>query len=608
MYQFEWFDEVLYNAENAKNPSPQFKSQVDISNIDKVLFCHWEEHCLECAPPLCFSTCSVYMMRGDHKCRKVYYGVARNKNFKGLFDFGADIKFRKWGKFTTQLYNKKLTVQEASKYDNRNVSLVKTANFVAGALSVFDKTRTVNGAYVYYRHKKLNDLKILPETVFDDFLIECYSFEKEPFRLRIENNKYTEYHYRKSVLVHPGHNLIRIPVKNFQYKDDMPTGSVNIYPENDLEVRLVFTWLDFVKYKTVEKGKTAQLKPAEKIKCIAWDLDNTLWEGVFIESNPAELKINQDALAMIKKLDERGVLQTIVSKNTHDEVWPFIQSLGLEDYFLYPGINWGQKSESLKTIADKLNINVDTFGVIDDSPFERQEISSSLPQVRVYTEKQINDIIEFAELDFPITQESRNRRSYYLVEQKRSQIAESFTGDYNEFLRSCGMALTIFTPKEESEIARCNELIQRTNQLNLSARKYTQPAFDEIIKDDEHYLKFALQVEDQFGAYGIIGFCIVEKGTDSLKIKDFVISCRVAQKMIEDAFVTWLAARYKVKGIKYILADHTKTSKNAKILSVFEAIKFEKEDLGNDNFLLRLDLEKNDLKNDVISVKEGFIL
>jgi FkbH-like protein len=602
MYQFEWFDDVMYKREAERQPSPLLESKVDNDAIEKVLFCHWEEHCLECAPPLCYSTCSLYTERGDKKCRRIDWGVGRNKNFSGLFPFGADMRFRKWGRITAQLYNKALTIEEVRKYDRINTNIVKQANVASSLVYAFDKSRKINGALNYYRHKTLNKLPIEQSTAFDEFLIECFSFAQESFRLLIENNKYSEFHYRTSVIVNPGHNLIRIPIKNFKYKDNIPTGALNLHPENDLEARLVFTWLDFVKYKPVQGKSTVVAKPADKIKCIAWDLDNTMWQGVFIESTPDKLVINQDAITLIKQLDEKGVLQTITSKNTHEEVWPFIESLGISEYFLYPAINWGQKSESLKNIADKLNINVDTFGFIDDSPFERDQVSSVLPQVRIYNEKEIPNLLDRPEFDLPVTEESRKRRSYYMIEQQRMQIEESFSGDYDSFLKNCGITLNVFVPGSEEEYKRCYELIQRTNQLNLSARRYEEDQFKVIVNDNQKYKKYALSVEDRFGSYGIIGFVIVEVGADFLKIKDFVISCRVAEKKIENAFVYFLSGKLTAFGKTFIVADYTKTSRNERILKVFDAIGFSKEELGGDNYLLRIDPRVTPIVNDVITI------
>jgi len=602
MYQYEWFDNKIFKTESNKYKIPDFESKVDKDNITGVLLINWLEHCHECAPPLCYLTCPLYLARKDLKCRNVFYGIYRNKRFTGLHSFGADMRFRKWGKLETQLSNINLTPRQIKNADNLNYGLVKTINWVADLLSPIDKKRKLNGALNLYRIKIINSLKINTDRTCDDFLIECYSFEEKEFRLIIECKDH-ENSYRNSIKISPGHNLAKIPVKDFNFVKGAPSGKLTIYPENDLEVRLVFTWLDFVKYKTQPIEQQEPPKPAAKVKCIAWDLDNTLWKGVFIENKRSELTINTEAVTLIKKLDEKGILQTIVSKNNYEEVWPYLESTGLSEYFLYPAINWGQKSENLKKIAGLFDINIDTFGIIDDSKFERQEIKSALPQVRVYEDTEIKDLLNYAEFDVPVTEESKKRRSYYLVEQKRNQIEESFSGDYVSFLKSCNINLSIFTPKGDSETKRCFELIQRTNQLNLSSRKYDQESFDKIVGDGK-YLKYAFECFDKFGSYGIVGFSIIEPGDDFYKIHDFVISCRVAQKMVEHAFITWLSQKMSIEGKKYLIAEYIKTSRNSPILSVFEDISFEKEEIGTNSFLLRLNVRENKLKNDIVSVNE----
>ncbi len=149
---------------------------------------------------------------------------------------------------------------------------------------------------------------------------------------------------------------------------------------------------------------------------------------------------------------------------------------------MYPGINWGQKSENLKTIAANLNINLDTFAVIDDSSFERTEIITALPQVRVYEETRINELLTLPEFDIPVTEEGRNRRKFYQTEQRRNEISQGFSGDYKSFLKSCDFHLNIFIPKTNDQINRCYELIQRTNQLNISSKRYSRGRISEYSK------------------------------------------------------------------------------------------------------------------------------
>src|SRR5438105_10164366 len=163
-------------------------------------------------------------------------------------------------------------------------------------------------------------------------------------------------------------------------------------------------------------GSAQAAAPADKVKCVAWDLDNTLWEGTLLEDGPDGCRLRPEVRALIERLDERGILQTAVSKNDHDDAWAVVERLGLQDYFLYPAINWGQKSANLKQIAERLNIGIDTFAFVDDSPFERAEVAAALPMVRVYSPEQLAGLLERPELDVPVTEMSRKRRLSYLAE------------------------------------------------------------------------------------------------------------------------------------------------------------------------------------------------
>jgi len=601
MYQYEWFEDKVFEAEDQRS-IPNFKSMVDINNIDSVLLLNWQEHCLECAPPLCYTSCALYLPRKDKKCRNIFYGIYRNKNFSGLLPFGADMRFKKWGKLETRLSEIGLTPGKINVTDKVNYGLSTAASVLANVLSPIDKKRKINGLYNVLSLKSINSLTVNKSSIYDDFLVECYSFEHKDFKLIIEYSG-EGHSYRNSINIAPGQNFVEIPAANFKLNTSSKNGLLSVYPENDLEARVAFTWLDFVKYNKPAAAKSVSSKPAAKIKCIAWDLDNTLWHGVFIENKPSGLKLRPEATGMIKKLDEKGILQTVVSKNSYEEVWPHLESLGLAEYFLYPAINWGQKSENLKKIADLLNINIDTFGVIDDSVFEREEIKAALPQVRTYDEKNIDALLTLPEFDIPVTEESKKRRSYYLVEQQRNQIAESFSGDYVDFLKSCDIHLSIIRVEDPIVAKRCYELIQRTNQLNLSSRRYDPESFEKLMRD-EKYLKYAFECYDKFGSYGIVGFSSIETGIDFYKIHDFVISCRVAQKMVEHAFITWLSQRMNANSINYLLAEYIKTTRNSPILAVFEDIQFEKENIGDDIYLLKLDVLKHRLENNIISVDE----
>lgn len=114
--------------------------------------------------------------------------------------------------------------------------------------------------------------------------------------------------------------------------------------------------------------KSEQILKAQKekqsIKCVVWDLDNTLWDGILLEDSSVTLR--EDALSALQTLDERGILLSIASRNDHDAAMAKLTELGIQEYFLYPEINWNAKSSSIENIARNLNIGLDTFAFVDD--------------------------------------------------------------------------------------------------------------------------------------------------------------------------------------------------------------------------------------------------
>ena len=328
--------------------------------------------------------------------------------------------------------------------------------------------------------------------------------------------------------------------------------------------------------------------PAAAVKCVAWDLDNTLWDGVIGDDGADNVAVDPRALELIAALDERGVLQTIVSKNTHDVAWKKIEELKLDHYFLYPAIHWGPKSESLSAISKQLNINIDTFAVIDDNPFERREIVARFPQVRTYDPAtDLNDLLQRSEFNFSVSAESRNRRAKYQAEAKRKRIQTAWHGEFDAFLATCNMVLHISTPTQ-NEIPRCLELIQRSNQFNLSTQRYSESEFLALL-DDSSCECFALRVDDDFGSYGIVGFCAfrAERNTQTDELEhtliDFVLSCRVAQKRIEDAFLKWYARHLYARKSVRLFARLRVTDRNQPLRNELTRVGFVKHRADSDS-------------------------
>ncbi len=580
MFQFDWASDLR----DREAPLPAgFASRLAAGDVAETLLLHWQEHCIECAVPACYEVCPIYVERADKKCARFVYGIYPAAEVAGLLERGADIRFRRWGKIETSLYGRRVSVDEHRRLDRLDGRVTGATSALAKTIAPVNPKRRLNGALTVGRGKLLRFAGSEDGTQFDDFVLECFAADDEPFRLILEYVRDGETRLRHAFEITPGHNFHTLGAAGFGPLAPGDNARILLYPDEDAERRVVFSWLDFVRY-----ARKAD-KPAAKVKCVAWDLDNTLWEGTLIEVGPDGLRPRQAALDLVKALDERGIIQTVVSKNDHAEAWPLIESLGLADYFLYPAINWGQKSEGLRQIAERLNIGLDTFAVIDDSPFERAEIEAALPMVRTYPIEQLEDVLGFPELDVPITEMSRKRRLTYLEQVEREQAQEAYGQDYDSFLRACEMQMRIFTPSTASERERCLELVQRTNQLNLSARRYGSEEFERLL-DTDGVVCVAFDCRDRFGHYGIVGFASVDERAETPRLLDFVMSCRVAQKRVERTFFDWLAERERARGATRLEAELVRTPRNGPLRQVLEELPFGVVEQSDERTLLSMDL------------------
>lgn len=579
MFELNFSDKIQWAKESDK--TEYVRSKINIPNIDKTMLIKWEEHCLECAVPECYSTCQLYSERLDGACARFTYGIYPNNNFSGLFNFGADVRFKRWAKLEADLQQFSIPVRTNIHKFSQLLSL-KTPKIFSKISKIY-----INKKSVFSRLQE-----------YDDFVVECYSDNKESFNLILEC--YDEEDDDRKITFRRSFN-IKKGLNNFSISTDEFIGTkfryIYLYPENDLGVRIIFTWLDFVKYKKNFRHKPEL--PAPKVKCVAWDLDNTLWEGILVESDPSLIYIKSDVIRLIKSFDERGIIQTIVSKNDHDLAIKVLKQNKISDYFIYPAINWGQKSNNLSTIAKNINIDLNTFALIDDSEFERFEVKNSLPQVRIFPNTEINDLLSYPEFDVPITETSRIRRKSYMSQITREKVQANFAGDYDQFLKSCDMKMEFFVPNTNEEKNRCVELIQRSNQLNLSGKKYSTEEFEKIL-DNPDNLVVAINCSDKFGKYGIVGVANNNISGKNWILTDFVLSCRVAQKKVEHHIFQWFTTLALKQNKKLLLAQSVPTTKNGPLLKVFKDMGFDK----NKQSFMSIEVQKQVNRYDLIQIKD----
>jgi FkbH-like protein len=290
-----------------------------------------------------------------------------------------------------------------------------------------------------------------------------------------------------------------------------------------------------------------QKAKAEKqaIKCVVWDLDNTIWHGVLLE-DPAVM-LRSGVPETLAELDRRGILHSIASKNDYDCAMNKLLAFGIQDYFLYPEINWNPKSASLRKIAQALNISPDTFAFVDDQPFEREEVAYELPEVKCIDAADLAAIPGMPGMRPRfVTTESSLRRQMYLSDQARQQAEEEFLGPNETFLRTLQMVFTI-KPASENDLQRAEELTVRTHQLNTTGYTYSYDELNAFRRSDDHLLLVAT-LDDKFGTYGTIGLALVELGSLVWTVKLLLMSCRVMSRGVGAIMMTHVMNRARAAG------------------------------------------------------------
>ena len=524
----------------------------------------WIEHCVECAAPLCYGTCQIYKPRSDGRCVRFEHGVIQYGKL------GGQLTFRRWAKLQAVLPGKLDSIplaqmERISKLVNNNGYRVE--KIMAGVKwNRHRPSKIIESLGIkYLRGHRFN--KSIAS--LDGLLVSAFNHEKSELKGLVEIVEGEYPVFKRAVVLNPGWNESLIPMGEMQI-DTAKRNVIRFYLEGDQTGTITFRYLDYVTLKSDPIVKDAV--PAKKVKCVAWDLDNTLWEGIIGDTKDGTVKAYPQSRALIEQLDKRGVIQTIVSKNTYEVAWKRLEELGLDQYFLYPAINWGRKSQNMLAIAKELNINIDTFALIDDSVFERNEVKVSLPQVRVYDVGEIDQLLQKPEFDIPVTEESAKRRESYQKEAKRKEIRASYGGDYDTFLRDCEMHLEIFSPETDVQKSRCLELLQRSNQYNVSKDKRQSDTFQALFTNPGFGL-YAFRVWDKWGDYGIVDFVSVETAGSSHYVRDFVMSCRVAQKKVERAFLNWFVGNLPIGDRLEI--DVWKTGRNNPLREELKSMPFQ---------------------------------
>jgi FkbH-like protein len=326
-------------------------------------------------------------------------------------------------------------------------------------------------------------------------------------------------------------------------------------------------------------------------KCVVVDLDNTLWGGIVGEDGIDGIALGhdypgncyRDFQKELLKLYHRGILLAINSKNNESDAFDVIDNhpdMALRrKHFAACRINWQDKAGNLKAIAKDLNIGIDSMVFIDDNPRECELVRQQCPECHVlclpdkpYLIPRFLDSVPGLEC-VSLTEEDSRRGEMYQAQLARGQSAASFQ-NLDEFWKDLELEVSIESARPFS-ISRIAQLTQRTNQMNLTTRRYTE-AEVEALGRDPRWRIFSVAAKDRFGDHGIVGAMFIKINEDNCHIDTFLLSCRVLGLNLEKYMITFAAALAKRAKVKKLIGEFIPTSKNKVAADMYRKLGFER--------------------------------
>lgn len=282
---------------------------------------------------------------------------------------------------------------------------------------------------------------------------------------------------------------------------------------------------------------TTEHVSADVVKCLVWDLDNTLWSGTLLESGDCRLR--PGVRQVVTELDRRGVLQSVASRNEPEHALRLLERKGLRELFLHPQIGWDSKVRNVVTIAERLGVALDAVAFIDDEPFERAQVQQLLPDVRTYPAEACRSLLSFPEFSpATLSSESRHRRWSYVGIEAREAASRTSGMSQSEFLAWCETTLTV-RPARPDDLPRIQELLQRTHQLNATGIVWSPEQIRAWLARGG-WRVFVAELRDRFVDYGRIGVAACRCRGSTWELVAFLLSCRVLSRGIAGFFLAWV--------------------------------------------------------------------
>jgi FkbH-like protein len=347
-------------------------------------------------------------------------------------------------------------------------------------------------------------------------------------------------------------------------------------------------------------------------KALVVDLDNTLWGGIIGEDGMAGIKVSAEypgaAFEALQRalldLSRRGILLAICSKNNLDDAIEALEKhpgmLVRPKHFAAMRINWNDKAQNLREIAQELNIGVDALAFLDDNPFEREQVRAALPEVTVIEipanpleyATTVRDCPVFERLS--LSAEDQQRTTMYAEQRQRSDAEQKFQSK-EDFFRYLEQEADL-EPVSDLTLARVAQLTQKTNQFNVTTRRYSEAQIAEMAKKPGWNL-WSIRVRDRFGDHGLVGVAITHDEGDQCEIDTFLLSCRVIGRTVEIALLVYIAKSAAERGCKRLIGWFLPTKKNAPAREFYEQNGFLRQETKDSGTLWSLDLTNSALRS-----------
>ncbi|HWJ93042.1 MAG TPA: HAD-IIIC family phosphatase [Flavisolibacter sp.] len=327
-------------------------------------------------------------------------------------------------------------------------------------------------------------------------------------------------------------------------------------------------------------------------KCVILDLDNTTWGGIIGDDGIENIQIGDLGLGKaftmlqlwVKNLKDRGIIVAVSSKNTEEIAKEVFLShpqmvLRMDDIAVF-AVNWETKVDNIRFIQSVLNIGFDSMVFLDDNPFERAIVRENiegitvpeLPEDPAEYLSYLQSLNLFETTSF--TEEDAQRTKQYQEEAGRTMLQKSFTSEA-EFLDSLSMVADV-KEVDRFSLPRVAQLTQRSNQFNLRTVRYTEEDVKKLMADPDKFV-ITVSLKDKFGDYGLISCVFLEKQKDELFINNWIMSCRVLKRGVENLVLNEVMAVAKEKGLKMVVGEYLPTAKNALVKDHYKNLGFEEK-------------------------------